>query len=178
MLCLLCIAVAGAAGATQSQAVVSPSPEAIYQRLLHRATAALGEERLGCLVPVSDTYGSPIGFSLRVTTHRALAAARRFKDANRKIIRLEVVAPRFSLASMRSVYERARTELAAFPEASPALSLTLGEREAKRGRCAPIRIKVPEASAATRAADAVQQRYGTDRILVEILIGSAAVPVS
>jgi hypothetical protein len=137
---LVCVAglgaVAGAAAATP------PGSRAAFKDLSELASAELGETRFACLEPVWEAQpghrslirsegNAVIGFDLLITSHRALPLARRLRHAHTGIVAVEVVSPRYSLASMRHLEQVVRTAMTAYPSAGVSYVPFEGPEEAQ-----------------------------------------------
>jgi hypothetical protein len=183
LILLLCFA--GGASLAGVGTAASALPPTAGEKLRTEAAATLGASRFACLVAVHDPAreAEPVRYILRITTRRALVRARRFRRTHPGIRAIQLVAPRYSLASMRRLEGVVRSALAGYPDATVRPPSALGQAAGppRAEPCPPIMINVgdmprpagpsphpgqepPETLAAVQP---LRARYG-DRLIVAV----------
>jgi hypothetical protein len=131
---IICVASLAATAAVAAASARGPlNDEPAFRQLSSEISTALGEARFACLAPIwessdgqrsstESTGSNRVGFRLLVTARRALPAARRLARTHPSIDSVALVAPRYSLTSMRRLRVVVRHAMAAFPSASVSLN--------------------------------------------------------
>ena len=192
MIAMLCVVSLGALVSSASGSEAPLADEAAV-RLAEQVSANLGEARFACLAQVSESgvgrsgpstgHAVKAGYDLLVTARGALPEARRLMRAHPGIRAIEVVDPRYSLASMRHLEQLVRSAMARFPSAGvvfepfqPAI-----RPQPSTSRCPEVQIELdgmpqaviaggpppsPEEAESAAAAGELATRYGRLQITV------------